>query len=110
MELGKTPIKANRLEYYLKFYPNQSDAKILIDGFTNGFKVNYQGPCVPLNCKNLISAEQHEGELQVKLAKEIEAGRIAGPFNERSFPNLRLSPLGLVAKKPSLDQTNTAGE
>ena len=27
-------------------------------------------------------------------------GRIAGPFNERPFANLRLSPIGVVKKKP----------
>ena len=32
--------------------------------------------------------------------KEIEMGKIAGPFNERPFANLRLSPIGVVRKKP----------
>ena len=30
--------------------------------------------------------------------KEIEMGRIAGPFNERPFTNWRLSPIGVVRK------------
>ena len=45
--------------------------------------------------------EQHEDELNVKISNEIEAGQIAGPFQDRPFPNPRLSPIGLVAKKPS---------
>jgi hypothetical protein len=61
----------------------------------------FTGPRIAFNCKKIISAEQHEAELSVKISKEIEAGRIAGPFQDRPFPNLRLSPIALVAKKPS---------
>lgn len=78
--LGNTPIRVNVLRDYLQFYPNREDAILLIDGFTNGFKVNYSGPRLPFDCKNLISAEQHAHELQEKLSKEIQAGRVAGPF------------------------------
>ncbi|CAC5393622.1 unnamed protein product [Mytilus coruscus] len=52
------------------------------------------------NCSNLISTKQHESELEEKIIKEIQAGRIAGPFKNKPFSNLRLSPIGLVAKKP----------
>ncbi|XP_066444898.1 uncharacterized protein [Eleutherodactylus coqui] len=34
-----------------------------------------------------------------KLLKEVELGRMAGPFREPPFVNLRVSPLGLVPKK-----------
>lgn len=99
-ELGKTPIKVERLRHFLKSFPNKIDAHILLDGFTNGFKVNYMGPRQAVNCSNLISAKQHESELEEKITKEIQAGRIAGPFKNKPFSNLRLSPIGLVAKKP----------
>lgn len=59
------------------------------------------GPRVPTNCRNLVSAEQQKGELAQKISKEIEAGRIAGPFDSRPLHNLRLSPIGLVKKKPT---------
>ncbi|CAG2218126.1 unnamed protein product [Mytilus edulis] len=97
-ELGKTPIKVERLRHFLKSFPNKIDAHILLDGFTNGFKVNYMGPRQAVNCSNLISAKQHESELEEKITKEIQAGRIAGPFKNKPFSNLRLSPIGLVAK------------
>ncbi|CAC5362932.1 unnamed protein product [Mytilus coruscus] len=100
MELGKTPIKVERLRHCLKSYPNKIDAHILLDGFTNGFKVNYMGPRQSVNCSNLISAKQQESELEEKIMKEIQVGRIAGPFKNKPFSNLRLSPIGLVAKKP----------
>jgi hypothetical protein len=31
-----------------------------------------------------------------KINKEIQLGRLAGPFDKSSFPNLRVSPVGLV--------------
>ncbi len=77
------------------------DAKILSEGFQYGFKVEYHGPRQPFECSNLISARQHEAELGEKIDKEIKAGRVAGPFREKPFPNFRLSPIGLVAKKTS---------
>ena len=89
------------MRHYLKIYPNRDDAFVLLDGFTSGFRVNITGPRIAFNCKKLISAEQHEAEVNVKVSKEIEAGRIAGPFQDRPFPNLRFLPIALVAKKPS---------
>ena len=31
--------------------------------------------------------------------KEIEAGRVVGPFKTPPFPNFRISPIGIVPKK-----------
>lgn len=55
------------------------------------------GPRVATKCSNLKSARENELQIVEKVFKEIHAGRVAGPF--RSFPNLRLSPIGLVPKK-----------
>lgn len=84
---------------YLDIYPNLTDVKILSDGFRNGFNINYSGPRVETECNNLISATEHEAEMAEKIEKEISAGRIAGPFDSKPFPNLRLSPIGVVPKK-----------
>ena len=37
--------------------------------------------------------------LQKKLQKELDAGRILGPFDEPPFPNLRVSPIKVAPKK-----------
>ena len=34
-----------------------------------------------------------------KITKELEAGRVVGPFQTVPFPDFRVSPLGLVPKK-----------
>ncbi|VDI69222.1 Hypothetical predicted protein [Mytilus galloprovincialis] len=45
----------------------------------------------------------HKGSVTSSITKvhELESDRIAGPFSCRPFKNLRLSPIGLVPKKPS---------
>lgn len=74
-----------------------------MNGFQCGFRVTDNGPRFPFNCKNLVSTYQHGAELEEKLVKELNLGRIEGPFEERPFQNLRISPIGLVPK------TKTAG-
>ncbi|VDI82365.1 Hypothetical predicted protein [Mytilus galloprovincialis] len=48
--------------------------------------------------KNLKSAIERPDILLQKIKKEIDAGRVAGPFKFRPIPTLRISPLGLVPK------------
>ena len=61
--------------------------------------MQYEGPRTSSNCRNLVSAYEHESELQEKISKELNLGRIAGPFLSRPLPNLKLSPIGIVPKK-----------
>ena len=53
---------------------------------------------MPRDAKNLKSARIRPDVVGQKNNAEIEDGRIAGPFEERSLLNLR-APLGLVKKK-----------
>jgi hypothetical protein len=99
MQLGRTPVKVERLSEFLKLYPNRKDALILLHGCLNGLRVNYDDPRVSNDCNNLISARDHESQLEEHFCKEVAAGRITGPFNHKPFVNLRLSPIGLVPIK-----------
>ena len=100
MQLGRTPVKVERLSKVLKLYPNRKDALILLHGFSNDFRVNYDDPRVANDCNILISERDHESQLEEHFCKEeVVAGHIAGPFNHKPFVNLRLSPLGLVPRK-----------
>ena len=94
-----TPIKHSVLVTWLAQYPNVSDAKILSNGFAKGFSLNYSGPRAPRDSGCLRSASQHPQAVKDKLAKEIQLGRIAGPFRKRPFANLQCSPIGLVPKR-----------
>jgi hypothetical protein len=97
--LGQTPVNNDLLKFHLEGYDNQSDAKYLLDGFTFGFKLQYSGPRLPINSKNLKSVSYYPEVLRDKLLKEKQLGRILGPFNKKPLPNLRINPVGLVPKK-----------
>ena len=45
------------------------------------------------------SALQNPEIASAKLMKEIEAGRVVGPFKAPPFPKFRTSPIGIVPKK-----------
>lgn len=96
-----TPIKVENLEHFLVGYETQLKDK-LIHGFSFGFSIN---SCfsTSLNKKifppNHKSARENYHVVQSKLNKEIEAGRVKGPFTKPPFPLFVCSPLGLVPKK-----------
>ena len=48
---------------------------------------------------NHTSVLKNPSVMDKAIAKEKAFGRIAGPFSEPPFPNMRFSPLGLVPKK-----------
>ena len=70
----------------------------LIEGFQEGFKLNFQGPRISIQAKNLRSVTTHEKALLEKINKEIDLGRIAGPFTEKSISNVLLNSVGVVPK------------
>ena len=96
--LGFSPVKVENLEIYLHDYPLLENASYLLSGFKFGFSLHYSGPRLPTDFKNLKSAIERPDILLQKIKKEIDAGRVAGPFKFRPIPTLRISPLGLVSK------------
>lgn len=56
-----------------------------------------------MKSKNLKSASENLKVVKEKIQVEIEAGRVAGPFRVPPFPNMHISPLGLIPKKTSGD-------
>lgn len=93
-----TPINSKQLEVYLEGY-DENKKQYLLQGFRNGFSLEYQGPRDPFSCPNLKSALENPKVIEDKIKKELECNRIEGPFDIKPFPNIRISPLGLVPKK-----------
>lgn len=97
-----TPVNVQQLQHYLSGY-NQATSDFLIDGFSQGFKIPYTGERRFRLSRNLSSLIGKEEILQNKIDKEIEAKRVSGPFLSPPFPNIQVSPLGLVPKKAPND-------
>ena len=74
--------------------------EILIQGFTNGFQLGFQGtPNSDPNVKNLNSAFLHCSYVDKHIHKELDLGRFLGPFIVPPFDSFQINPLGLVEKK-----------
>lgn len=93
-----TPINVDKLREYLQGYSSDK-LSYLIQGFTNGFHLHFQGERRPQISPNLQSALINPNIVQNKIDKEVELGRVKGPFPTIPLKNLKLSPLGLVPKK-----------
>ena len=83
----------------MKCYTNVEVSAILTEGFTYGFKLNYDGPRFGFECDNLKSINKRENEAISIAMKEVRLGRLAGPFLFKPFENLLVSPVGLIPKK-----------
>jgi hypothetical protein len=86
--LGKSPIKIEIVQRYLQNYPLKEVAQELSDGFLKGFRLKYTGPRIHRESPNLLSAFQHTEALKDNIQKEINLGRIAGPFKFLPISNL----------------------
>ena len=78
---------------------DQSLTNFLVDGFTNGFDLGYDGPQeVRQKSPNLKFVVGDKFELWDKVMKEVKCKRYAGPFEEIPFHYFIQSPIGLVPK------------
>jgi len=93
-----TPVNPKVLNALLSGYP-EGEKDFLVQGFTYGFRIPFKGEIPPLCQKNLQSALQHPSVIDNKLEKEIQKGRIAGPFTAPPFQKFIVSPIGVVPKK-----------
>jgi hypothetical protein len=95
-----TPVDVDRLQSYLDGFPAEKST-ILVQGFWQGFKIPSSITSDPPKgvYTNHKSARENPTVVDKKLDKELQAGRIDGPFKCRPFKDLIISPLGLVPKK-----------
>ena len=92
------PIKTEKLTECLVGY-HQDEKHALLQGLTQGFRLCYSGPDRTRVSANHKSARDDTATLKMKIQKELDAGRVAGPFDKPPLPNFQVSPLGLVPKK-----------
>ena len=94
-----TPVKSDVLATYLEGYDPKKSA-YLISGFSEGFRIESEG----LDQENLVRDNPQLPDhlrpvLEKKLQKEVDAGRIIGPFEEAPLPNIRVAPIKVAPKK-----------
>ena len=93
-----TPIKVQELDVLLRKYPALLRKK-LIEGFSQGFIIHYQGNRLVSHYHNHKSIFENLSHAQGKIAHELSMDRMAGPFLAPPFDDFQVSPLGIVPKK-----------
>ena len=94
-----SPIRPLILERELTSHPDKGFVSQLLQTFTSGCNIGYNGPHFAHIASHLPTAHTHPNVIDNALAKECSAGRIAGPFPSPPLPSLRCSGLGVVPKK-----------
>ena len=93
-----TPIDYVSLNQLLDGY-DPVEREFLVTGFQNGFRIPFTGIRQSRLCSNLPSIVGKSEILKSKILAELQAGRVAGPFDQIPIYNIQLSPLGIVPKK-----------
>ena len=93
-----TPVQVNLLSFFWSGY-TPSMAELLVSGFTFGFSIHYEGDRISSHSTNFVSALQNPEVVDLKIEKELVAGRLAGPHAVPPFSTFRVSPLDVVPKK-----------
>ena len=98
-----TPVKVSELRKILRecnyHRVNPSNFQFLMDGFTNGFKLDFWGNRkVKQRAANLKFTVGDKWQLWSKVMKEVRLKRYAGPFENPSYEYFIQSPIGLVPK------------
>ncbi len=95
-----TPLKWKMFAQLLKPHPDQAMVAQLIHDLQHGVRIGYNGPRDSFRpSPNLPILLEHESFVDEEIAKEVNAGRRIGPFDSPPFPNLIVSPIGVVTKK-----------
>ena len=95
-----TPVNVKTLTKLMEEtrYPKQK-ARKLIEGFTYGFDIGYNGPWNRQDTShNLPLTVGSKEELYMKIMKEVKLKRFAGPFKKIPFNQYVQSPIRLVPK------------
>ena len=101
-----TPVKPAMLQKLLNETSyNPVKTKYLVDGFTEGFEIGYEGPTdIQMVSENLeLNGLGDRVTLWNKVMKEVKLKRYAGPFTSIPYKNYIQSPIGLVPKDNGKD-------
>ena len=71
----------------------------MVEGFTTGFDIPFEGPKPNNEPPNLNSVKQHPEIVDNKIKKELSLNRISGPYHNPPFPDMVISPIGVIPKK-----------
>ena len=99
--LDNFPIKVDVLDLQLAAHPDRSKVEFIVNCLRTGFhKDIIQLRSADTNCSSALA---HPNVIDKYLADEIQARRVAGPFDTPPFPNVHVSRFGVIPKKNKPD-------
>ena len=100
MQSISTPLHWQTLDRKLATHPDQRFRDYITSGLRYGFHIGFDDS---QSChrarRNLLSTSEHPQVVRDYLASECAAGRVMGPLPVEEFPQVQLSPFGVIPKK-----------
>ena len=86
----------------LAAHPNKRFRENIVSGIRDGIRLgfDYSKSCQQTN-RNMVSSLEHPQVVNDYLATECLAGRVMGPLLASDFPNVQISPFGVIPKTTS---------
>src|SRR2546421_29451 len=102
----KTPINVEMLRKLTIKHPNRPYVDYILDGLCNGFRYGYTMHRRQVIQNNLASIHLDIAAFRKAIAREVDLGRYAGPFDLSNPPcsTFMVNPCGLVPKKNTVPQ------
>ena len=89
----------DRLQFHLqRIGYDKEKSEFLVNGFKYGFRLQHSGLLSSDIPHNDPSIDKHADAVSQKLAKELAAGRLRGPFDNPPFPQFHVSPAKIIEK------------
>ena len=95
-----TPLQPREWERALLAHPDQEFARYVCSGIREGFRIGFDYRCA--RCKsgpgNMKSVQEHGDVVERYIGAECEARRLLGPLERSRFPQVHVSPFGVIPK------------
>ena len=95
-----TPLRLTEWERALALHPDEEFKHFVCSGLRDGFRIGFDYRSA--RCKrgpgNMKSVQEHEEVVEQYIRSECEAGRLLGPLERSSYPQVHVSPFGVIPK------------
>ena len=97
-----TPLPWRVWDHKLARHPDQRFRNYIVSGLRDGFRIGFDYSHTCRRAKhNLLSASVQPQIIRDYLAEECSAGRVLGPLALANYPDVHVSPFGVIPKKSS---------
>ena len=97
---GTSPLLHTAWQAALQTHPDKAFAEYICTGLQSGFRIGFAwSKALKDASSNMFSAAQHPQPISEYLEKELQLGRMLGPFKDQSgFKSIHISRFGVVPK------------